>query len=122
MGNFSDMHTLPALTILSGESETEEFETGGRGIAKVWVDDWNTAALTVQSQMEADGVFDGEFLEDGTEVGVPSATMLPDRNINLAPDGAGVGYPHKVKIRSGTSALAVNQNANRRVLVVVRGY
>lgn len=121
MGNFLDMHTIP-LTILSGQNETEEFETGGRGIAKAWVDDWNTAALTIQSQMEADGTFDGEFLEDGTEVGVPSATMLPNRNINLAPDSAGVGFPHKVKMRSGTHASAVNQNADRRLLVMLRAY
>lgn len=120
--NFSDMRVITA-TIAVNASESEELDTGGRGIAAVLVPTgWTTAALSVQAQVADGGTFYPVYLEDGTEVGIASANMTHSRLIYLPPDSAGVGYAKRIKIRSGLAGAAVNQSVARTLYLVLRGY
>ncbi len=76
---------------------------------------WVAAVLTVQTSI--DGVtFNDLYDEYGQEV---SLTVGANRSIRLLPsEWAGVRY---FKLRSGTSAVPVNQTADRVLTVVVRG-
>lgn len=71
---------------------------------------WTAANLTFQTSDSATGTFQDYYAADGTEVTVTAAAS---RDIGIAPiDFAGVAY---VKVRSGTSAAAVNQGAARTI-------
>lgn len=78
---------------------------------------WTAAALTFQAS--ADGTTYGDLYNTaGTEVTIPSSAVAASRYIALDPsDFAGIAY---LKVRSGTSAAAVNQTADRTLTLVVR--
>ncbi len=74
---------------------------------------WTAANLTFQASDSLTGTFQNLYDAAGTEVTVTTAA---GREIRLDPTHfAGVGY---IKVRSGTSAVPVNQGAARTVTLV----
>jgi hypothetical protein len=78
---------------------------------------WTAAAITFQAS--ADGTTYGDvYTAAGTEVTIPSVAVAASRYIALDPsDFAGMAF---LKLRSGTSAAAVAQGADRIITLIVR--
>ena len=105
-------------SIANGESQSGAIPIGGRTYVAITVSpQWTAAALTFLASNEEGGTFLPVYKEDGTELTIASANVVVSRNIGL---GALMQYlsPFKfIKLRSGTAATPVNQDAARPFLI-----
>lgn len=107
--------------ILNGASLSAEVDLRGGTIVGIQMPAaWTAANITFQgacrTSLEVTPVFQDVYDDGGTEVVVTAAAA---RFINIvAPfDGTSLRY---IKVRSGTSAAAVAQGADRDLIIVVR--
>ncbi|MFQ5850898.1 MAG: hypothetical protein ACE5JU_09955 [Candidatus Binatia bacterium] len=106
--------TIAAAASLSGEIDLEGFKI----IGIVMPAAWTAANLTFQAADVTGGTFQDVFDDAGTEVTV---TVAAARYIGLdatMPELAGIRF---LKIRSGTSAVPVNQAAARTLTLILKG-
>lgn len=109
------------VTILSGASLSDAINLGGRApVAILMPASWSAASLTFQAS------YDGTTYQDvyapgsdGTQAEVTHATAA-SRHVTI--DANAFAGARFFKVRSGTSAAAVNQGANRVLTVVTREF
>lgn len=105
------------ITIPAGKALSEPFVVKGKVCGLIVPTGWDTAAITFQGGFDRLNVFD---LYDGaTERTIASAQAVGGRMLSLSLNDwlcANV-----IRIRSGTSASAVNQTANRDIVVILAG-
>ena len=107
-----------AATIANGESLSIGLDLGaGRVLCAIDMPaDWDTAGLTFQASAVLDGVYDDLYDQYGTE---KTVTAAADRYISLDDPAFWLGVRY-LKVRSGTAASAVNQNAARTIYLVTK--
>ena len=114
---------LVPVTILSGQSLSAEVNVGSMEIVGVQMPaGWDAAGLALQaatrSTVGPPNVATFGNVIDIAGVALPLATApLLDTYVALAPTAAFVGLG-RVKVRSGTNAVPVNQTANRDFFLV----
>ncbi len=108
--------TVVVSTIAAGESLSDTIFTGGLPVCAIQMPaGWDAAALTFQAAGDLAASVANVYDKEGTEL---SATVAASRFIQLDPALlAGAKY---LKIRSGTAGTAVNQTAERKLVVVLR--
>jgi len=103
-------------TITNGTSLSAGVNLNGCTPARVILPSaWTTANLTFQLSSDGGTTYNDLYDEYGAEISVVAAAS---RHVRLNP-GDWFSLNH-MKIRSGTSASAVNQGANRTIIVVCR--
>lgn len=78
---------------------------------------WTAADLTFQASEENSGTFKDVYTDAGDEVTVSAAAS---RAISIDLNSSALAPYQYVKIRSGTSAAAVNQGADRELIIVLK--
>lgn len=102
------------VTIASGASLTAAVDMGKRELVRVDMPSaWTAAALTFQ--VSADGTTYTNLYKDGSEFSKTEAAA--SRGVGIAPADAMMMHRY-IKIRSGTAASAVNQEAERTLTLV----
>jgi hypothetical protein len=102
-------------TIANGASLSGEIDTAGHSQIGLYMPaDWTTANLTFQASNVSGGTFYNVYDSAGNELVV---TAADDRAIGDIPELAPFRF---IKIRSGTSAAAVNQGAARVINVILK--
>lgn len=113
--HFQSLLIRTPVTIASGQSLSAAIDLAGTTMLGLLMPaSWTTANLTLQAS--ADGVtFADVYTEAGSE---KTLTAAASRFILLEPaDFTGVRF---LKLRSGTSAAAVNQGADRSITLLSR--
>lgn len=101
------------ITIESGESLSDGVRLNGWKIARIQMPStWTTAALTFQESY--DGVDYRDIYDSSGEVSVPVAAS---RSITFQ-GGTSLPAVKYLKVRSGTSSLAVAQSAERVITLI----
>jgi mRNA-degrading endonuclease toxin of MazEF toxin-antitoxin module len=101
------------VTIAEEAAITDSIDLGTRRLALIIMPDaWTAAALTFQVSVDGETFFD-LYNEAGTEVEVDANSSIAVRL--SAADWRGIRH---LKIRSGTAALAVDQEAERTLTLV----
>ncbi len=99
--------------IASGQSESNALDVFEQAITGLQLPAaWTAAQISLLASSDADGPFQAVFDAAGDEVLIEAAAS---RFVALDPSGLRFRY---VKLRSGTSAAAVNQGAERRIDVL----
>lgn len=103
--------------ILSGQSVSSDIRVDGKLVGILIPSAWTAAALTFQGSV--DGSTFANIYDDGTERTIASANVAVDRFLwlNLA---NWLPFSH-IRIRSGTAAAAVNQAADRSLILALAG-
>ena len=105
-------------TIASGASLSDEIDLGNwRHIGLVMPGTWTTASITFAVSNKSGGTFVPLYDDGGIEVTV-SASQGTAVGLSLA--ALALAPWRYVKIRSGTSASAVNQAGDRTIEVVLK--
>ncbi len=112
----AELFTVKEVTIKGAKGLSEPFQVGaGMVVSIITPNKWTAADLTFLSSpiegMEWNSVFDAV----GNELTVKCAA---DREIRLMPALNRSGW---VRLRSGTTAAPVKQEAARKMLVVIQG-
>ena len=108
------------VVIANGASLSSAFEMGGaKTMAVLWPAAWTAAVATFAGCLTSDGTFVPIYNDRGEEATITSVTAATGTSLDylcmvLAP------WPY-VKIRSGTSAAAVNQLAERTISIICKG-
>ena len=106
-----------AVTIASGASLSAEVDLESRILCAIDMPaDWDAANLTFQASYNTGGTFDNLYDQYGTE---KTVTAAADRYISLDDPAFWLGVRY-LKVRSGTAASAVNQNAARTIYLVTK--
>lgn len=104
-------------TILSGASLSSEINLAGLCVVAIIMPaSWTAANLTFQAASVSAGTFNDVYDEAGTELTV---TATASDHI-IFPSDKALGLGPVIKVRSGTSAAAVNQGADRSIGLVLR--
>lgn len=111
--NATKTATIPAAAALSGEVELGPYERG----AILMPAAWDAAALTFQGGDEAGGTFGDIY--DG-ESGASAEVSVDAAAGQVVPIPAEVMALNIVKVRSGTSAVPVNQAAERVLTLILK--
>jgi hypothetical protein len=116
INEFSYLKQVPA-AIAAGANLTPALKLEGFGVVRIALPaSWDTANLTFQVSDEENGTFTDLYDSDGNEVVVIASA---NRNIVLPARIFGTGF-FFIKVRSGTSATAVNQSVARTLKMIVR--
>jgi hypothetical protein len=112
-----------AVTILSGASQSQAINTGGRRIIGVKMPaGWDAAGITFLALTRRDTASPPNDtyskVQDAAGAEVALATPALDTYVAVADTSALVGLGW-VKVRSGTSGVPVNQTANRTFYLVL---
>lgn len=78
---------------------------------------WTAADLTFQASDEVEGTFKNIYTDAGDEVTVQAAAS---RAISIDLNSSALAPYQYLKIRSGTSAAAVNQEADRSLVIEMK--
>ena len=78
---------------------------------------WTGASLTFQVKAEDDADFQDLYDEAGNEVEIPAAAS---RHISLGGSLIYFAGAKQIKVRSGTSAIPVNQSAERTLQLITK--
>lgn len=105
--------------ILNGASQSGIVDCSWGMIAAIHIpDSWTAANITFLVAESADGDFSAAYDSDGNELTVTVGGA--DRTILIAPQAfAGARF---LKLRSGTAAAAVNQGADRTLILTMVPY
>jgi hypothetical protein len=104
-------------TIASGQSLSTAIDLGdAKYIGIIMPAVWDTAGLTFQASDEKEGTYRDVYDAAGTEYTVTAAA---GRAFLL--DSTKFAAWRFLKIRSGTAGTAVNQTAERKILVALKG-
>lgn len=105
--------TLPC-KILSGQSLTDAVSLGGGRLSAIYMPSgWDAASITFQASYDGAN-WQNLYDDTGTEL---SVTAAASHVLSLDPSRwIGIQY---VKLRSGTSGLAVNQTADRTIQLIL---
>ena len=109
------------ITIASGASLSAEIDGRGMRLAKVFMPAaWTSADLTFAVAEASGGTFDPLYTDAGTpaEVTVPVAAS---RTISIGTNKESLSAMGYFKVRSGTAASAVNQEASRVIGLLFTG-
>ncbi len=102
----SDMTWVP-FTISPTGRDSQPIEGKGKGVAAILVlGNYTASSLGFMSQVEKDGTFYDEYLDDGTQMGLTQANAVAGRIIRLAPDACGVGFRHKFRVHTANAQAA----------------
>lgn len=107
------------VTIGSGASLSNEIVINDYFVVGIHMPaDWTAANLTFMAASEPGGTFYNVYDSDGTELTV---TAAEDRAIGLSGAESAVLSGFKViKVRSGTAGAAVNQGADREIVLILK--
>jgi len=110
-----------SVTIASGASLSGAVNLGGKVLTAITIPAaWTAAELSFQASDDQGTTWYDMFDDGGTEVQIASASVVASRRITLDPSAfAGVDY---IKVRSGLTAAAVNQGADRVLTLTSRKY
>lgn len=107
------------VTIASGESLSGAVEIGDRTVCGVILPaEWTAAGLTFQ--VSIDGSTYQNLYDSAGEFTLPTDAVAAARTVTIDPVKF-LAWTH-VKVRSGTSGSAVNQDAARSVVLIVRDF
>lgn len=103
------------MTIANGASVSGSLQMYGQSVIRVVMPSgWTAAVITVQTSGDG-STWNDLYDRDGNEYTIQAAA---GRSIIIAPaDFAGMNY---IRLRSGTSSAAVNQGAQRDIVLIVR--
>ena len=109
-------------TIKDGESLSDVIDVRGyRAMAIAMPSEWTAANITFQGAVEEDGDFLDVYDDDGDELQISAAAnrfIVVCGEAEKIPDSMNVISPLRyIKLRSGTSASAVNQGDDRTIKV-----
>ncbi|MES2055830.1 MAG: hypothetical protein V4564_07830 [Pseudomonadota bacterium] len=114
MPGYIDLEVIPA-TILSGAALSAEVDIGSKQLVGIAMPAaWTTAVITLQASLDGGAT----WLELVNTTGAVSYTVAAGQFLALDP--ATLRGVNAIKVRSGTSGLAVNQGADRIVGLAVR--
>lgn len=103
-------------TIANGASLSDAIDIeGARRILIQMPAAWDAANLTFQSSDESGGTYQNLYDQGGTEITVTAAAA---RSIGV--NNPALLSARFLKIRSGTSGAAVNQTAERAIVVLIQ--
>jgi hypothetical protein len=104
------------VTIASGASLSGIIHCGaGVPVQILMPASWTAADITFQTSQSADGAFSDLYDESGNEVKV-----IANASRAIAVEGANFAGVRFLKLRSGTTGSAVNQDADRSITLVMR--
>lgn len=102
--------------IASGASVSTTIDIGtGELVALGMPSGWTTASITFQNSYD-----DSTYVGINDATGAEIAVLLPAASKNIALSFAGIKGLGKIKLVSGTAAVAVNQGSARTILVVIK--
>lgn len=113
--NNKKLRTVVA-TIASGASVSDAIDIGAAELVAISMPAaWTTASITFQNTVD-DSTYQAVNDAAGSEV----AVLLPVASKNIIFSFAGIKGFGKLKLVSGTAALAVNQGAERLITLVIK--
>jgi hypothetical protein len=107
-------------TILSGTALSEEIDIGEvQDIALQIPATWTAASITFAASADSQGTYGPVYDDTGAEVTLASANVVASRMIALKSLRDVMAPLRYIKLRSGTSAVPVNQAADRGIVVLM---
>lgn len=106
-------------TIANGASLSGEImiPDGIKHLAILMPAAWTAADLTFQASNESGGTYNNVYSDAEDEITVQAAAS---RAISIDLNSSALAPYQYLKIRSGTSAVAVNQGADRDIIIVLK--
>lgn len=110
-----------SVTIASGASLSGKIHLGDKVLTAIIISaDWTAAALSFQASDDNGTTWYDMYDDGGNEITIVSAAVVASRRISIDPSAfAGVDA---IKVRSGLTAAAVNQGADRTLTLVSRKF
>lgn len=110
-----------SVTIANGTSLSGAVNLGSKILSAIIIPSgWTAAALSFQASDDQGQTWKDVYDQGGNEINVAQAYVVINRRISIDPgDFGGIDF---IKVRSGLSAAAVNQGADRVLTLVTRKY
>lgn len=110
-----------SVTIASGASLSGAVNLGDKVLVAIIIStDWTAAELSFQASDDQGTTWKDVFDDGNNEIKVASTSVAAARRISLDPSAfAGVDF---IKVRSGLTAAAVNQDGDRILTLVTRKF
>jgi len=113
--------SVASITIASGASLSGAVNLGDKVLCAIILSAaWTAAALSFQASEDNGVTWKDMFDDGGQEVTIPTAGAVAGQRISIDP--AMFGGVDMIKVRSGLTAAAVNQAADRILTVVSRKF